>query len=147
MVFAQLQLADRAHHAARFDAADGGDLQRQIAARHVSARRPKHAEHPGAGVGGAADDLHRAVPGIDAQHLQLVGLRMLVGAQHPGDAERAERLGRVGQALDLQAKIGELVGDGVRQRIRLQMRLQPGQRELHAPTPALSVGTSRKLKP
>ena len=123
MLIAQLQLADRAHHASRFDAANRRDLQSQVAAWHVSPRRPEDSQHAGPCIGRAAHDLHRPVTGIDAEHLQFVRLRMALGAQHPGDAERTQRLGRVGQTFDLQADIGQLVGDLVRQRVRLEMRL------------------------
>ena len=45
MIVAQLELARRAHHAARFDAADRRDLQRHVAARDIGAGRAEHAEH------------------------------------------------------------------------------------------------------
>ena len=74
------------------DAADLADGERDVDAGHVSARRGEAADETGAGVRRAADDLHRLaaspVP-LDRQHLQLVGVGMLLGGQHPGDRRRA----------------------------------------------------------
>ena len=57
MFFRQFELAHRTHHAVRGDAADGSNLERDAAARHIGARRTEHALHAGAGIGRPADDL------------------------------------------------------------------------------------------
>jgi hypothetical protein len=147
MVLAQPELAGRAHHAVGFDAADGGDLEQQPSAGNGRARSSEHAEHPGARIGSAAHDLHRAFTGIDGQDLQFVGLRVLVGGQHPGDPERRQRFGRVGQLLDLEPDRGQLVGDLLGRGVGVEVVLQPRKGEFHAPTPPERVGTwsARKL--
>ena len=148
MLLAELELADGAHHAAALDSADCGDLQRQIRAGDVGSRPAEHAQHSGAGVGSAADDLDRlAGAGIDGEDLELVRLRMLFGCEHPGHPERRQCLGRVHDLLDLEADRGQRFGDRRRIGVRLQMVLEPAQRELHAPTPPDRVGTSRARKP
>ena len=92
------------------DPADRRLLQGHVAARDIGAGPAEHAEHSGAGIGRAAHDLHRAVTGIDAQHLQLVGLRMALGAQHPRHLERRQRLGRIVDAFDLEPDPRQRVG-------------------------------------
>ena len=122
MVLAELKLARRAHHAAALDPADRGDLQGHVGAGDVGAGRAEHAEHAGAGVGRAADDLDRlARTVIDGQHLQLVGLRMLFRSQHPRHAERRQRFGRIVDPLDLQPDVGQRVGD----RCRIGVGVEP----------------------
>lgn len=125
MALADLQLARRAHHAVRLDAANGGDLQRHVEAGDIGPRRAEHADQPGAGIGRAAHDLHRAVTGIDRQDLQLIRLRMPLGRQDARDAERLKRLTRIMHALDLQADTGQPLDDGVEVGIGVQMALQP----------------------
>ena len=88
MAFADLQLARRTHHAVRFDTADRRDLQRHVEAGDIGTRRAEHTDQPGACVGRTADDLHRTVTGINAQHLQLVRLRVTLGGKDARDAER-----------------------------------------------------------
>ena len=105
MFFGQLQLAHRAHHAVRRDAANGGDLERDAAARHIGARRAEHTLHAGAGIGGAADDLQRfSAAGRYRQDLQLVGLGMAFGSQHFGDGEGGEPGRRIVDAIDFEAQ-------------------------------------------
>ena len=148
MVLAEFELARGAHHSAALDTADRGDLQGHVAARDVRARRAEDAEHSGVGIGRTADDLDRLTgPGIDRQHLQLVGLRVLLGRQHPRDRERRERFGGIAQILDLQADVGQLFGDRVSGRVGVEVILQPRKGKFHAPTPPESVGTSSARKP
>ena len=128
MLVAELQFADRAHHAVRFDAADRRHLEHEAGAGDGRARGSEHAEHSGPRIGRAAHHLHRAVAGIDRQHLQLVRLRVLVRGQHLGHLERRQRLGRVRQLLDLEPDRGQLVGDLGRRRFGVEMLFQPGQR-------------------
>jgi hypothetical protein len=148
MFVAQLELADRAHHAAAFDAADCCDLEDQVASRNIGARRPEHSEHPGLGIGRSADHLDRiAGAGVDGQHLQLVGLGMTLCGQHPGDREWGKAVGGAHDPLDLEADCGQRLDDPVDAGIGLEMLLEPGQSEFHAPTPPDRVGTSRLRKP
>ena len=147
MVVAQFELAGRAHHAVRFDPADRGDAQHHAVGGHRRAGQPEHAGHAGARVGGAADDLDRAVAGVDAEHLQLVGLRVGPGAEHARDLEVGEFRGRVIDAFDLQPDAGQGIDDLVERGGGFEVLLEPAEGELHAPTPPLSVGTSSALKP
>ena len=147
MILAKLELACRAHHPAALDPADRRDLQGHVAAGDIGAGRSEHAEHSGARVGRSAHDLNRPLARVDGQHLQLVGLRMLVRGQHARDLERCQRLRRVRQLLDLEPDIGQLLGEVLRRSIGLQMLLEPRQREFHAPTPPDSVGTSSARNP
>ena len=67
--------------------------------------------NPCARVRRAAHDLHRlAVAGIDRQHLQLVGIRVFLGRQHPGDGERLE-LRLVVNRFNLEADAGQALDD------------------------------------
>ena len=148
MVVTKLELARRAHHSAAFDAADRSDLQGDVAARNVGAGRSKHAHHAGAGIRSSANDLDfLTAAGIDGEDLELVRLRMLLRGENLGDAERGQRLRRIGDALDFQSDRRQLVGDFSRGAIGLEMLLEPAQAELHAPTPPEIVGTSSALKP
>ena len=103
VLIAQLQLADRTHHAVRFDPADCADLQFKPAARNHRAGQAEHADHAGAGIGRAADHLQRRTgPGIDAEHLQLVSIGVALRADHPRDAKTCEPIGGVFDPLNLQ---------------------------------------------
>ena len=147
MLVAQFELAHRAHHAVACHPTDRGDLQRDVAPRHIGAGRTEHADEAGARIGRAADDLHRPLARVDAQHLELVRLRVALGGEHARDAERREPGRRVLDALDLQPDARERLDDRLQRRVGLKMVLEPGEGELHAPTPPLSVGTSNAAKP
>ncbi len=70
-------------------------------------RAAKGADKAGARIRSAADDLDgRARAGIHRQHLELVGLRMLLGRQDPRDHEGLEG-GAVIDVLDLEADHGQ----------------------------------------
>ena len=126
MLLAEHKLAHRTHHSVRLDPANRRLLQRHVAARHISPGPAEHADHPGARIGRPADHLQRfALAGIDAQHLQLVGLRMRRGAQHFRDHEWRQRLGRILNPFDLQPDLGQLVGHGADIGRRVEMRFQP----------------------
>ena len=55
----------------------------------IGAGRGKGANQSGSRIGRPAHHLHRRLPlaGIDRQHLQLVGVEMLLGSHHPRDDE------------------------------------------------------------
>ena len=72
---------------------------------------------------------------------------MPVRRQHFGDGEAFQALRRVFNAFDLKANAVEHVGYILNGRVCFEMGLQPGQGELHAPTPPLKVGTSRAANP
>ena len=93
-------------------------------------------------------DLDRlAAAGVDGQHLQLVGLRMALGGEDLRDGERRQLLAGVGDRFDLEADRGQLLRDLARRSLGLEMLPEPGEGELHAPTPPLRVGTSSAAKP
>jgi hypothetical protein len=56
---------------------------------------------------------------------------MRLGAHHMRDHERLQRLGGVGDALDLEADGGQRVGDRVSRGGGVEMVLEPVERELH----------------
>ncbi len=147
MPLADLELARGAHHAVRFDAADRRDLQRDVGPRNIGAGAAEHADQPGARIGRTAYDLCGSVAGVDRQHLQLVRLRVALGGQDARDGERRQCLARIGDALHLQPDTGQRDHDLIEGRIGVEMLGEPGQGELHAPTPPDSVGTSRLAKP
>ena len=58
-----------------------------------------------------------------------------------------QRVGGVGDVLDLEPDARQRVRHRRGVGGRVEMLLEPAQRELHAPTPPLSVGTSSAAKP
>ncbi len=148
MILAELELAVRAHHAKALDIADLRGLQREGGAGDIGSRRAEHADQPLPCIGRAAHDLPggaRAV--VDLEQPQLVRIGMRACLEHPGDAERAQRIGGVFHPFELQPDRGQPVGDFGQARIGIEMLFQPGEGELHAPTPPLSVGTSSDENP
>ena len=115
MVVAKLQLARRAHHAPAFDAADRRDLQGHVAAGDVGARRPEHAEHPGAGIGRAAHDLHRPPsPASTVSTCSLSACGCFSAVSTLATRNGASASAGFDSLLDLQTDCGELVGDLLR---------------------------------
>src|SRR5439155_2804338 len=111
-------------------------------------RRSEYPGEAGAGVRRAADHLQSlAGAGLDGEDLQLVGLRMALRGQDLRDGERRQLFGGIVDAFDFEADAGQRLDDGVEGGIGVEMLFQPGQSELHAPTPPLSVGTSKAEKP
>ena len=147
MILAQLQLARGAHHAVGFDTADRRDTQHHAIGRHRRAGKAEHADQARTRIGRTADDLQRAIPSIDGQNLQLVGLRMRRSRQHARNFEAAQLLCRIFDAFDLKADVGERHEQFIERGGRLKMILEPGQSELHAPTPPDKVGASSAEKP
>jgi len=96
----------------------------------------KHADHAGARVRRATDDLHRrtSIAGVDHADPQAIRIGMLLGRDHPRDRERCQRLRPVLDALDLKPDHGELVGESFDGLVGVEMFLQPGQREFHGAT-------------
>ena len=94
--------------------------------------RGKGSDQASACVWRAADDLHRllAVADIDSQHLELVGIRVLLRRKDPGDDKRLQRR-LVVDMLDLEADGGEALYDLVERGIGFEMVLQPGKGEFH----------------
>ena len=147
MVFAELELARRAHHAVRLDPADRRDLEHHAVRRHRRTGRAEHADEPRTRVRCTAHDLERAIAGVDRKHLQLVRLRMRRGAEHLGHPERGKRGTRILDAFDLEADPRQRLDDRVERCVGVDMLLEPVEGDLHAPTPWLSVGTSSAEKP
>ena len=61
--------------------------------------------------------------------------------------EGGEFPGGIGDLLDLKADHGQLAGDLVEACVRVEMILQPGQRELHRLSPPCKDGTSKARNP
>jgi hypothetical protein len=127
----ELHLALRQHHAVAFDAADLADLQRQVDAGDVVAGLGDDDLDAGARVRGAADDLLLAGGGGDAAEAEAVGVRVGPGLDHLADGEGGEPGGGVVQVLDLEAEIGQGLGDLGRGGAGLEMLPEPGKGELH----------------
>ncbi len=127
MLVGQAHLAHRDHHALRGLATDFAGLQHHAVAGDRRALACEHADHAGAGVRCAADDLKQlSVALVDLEHAKLVGVRMLRGLDHFRGDEGRENPGAVFDALDFEADLGQPVGDGVEAGIGLQMLFQPG---------------------
>ena len=140
MVLAERHLARAHQHAGGGDAAYLADFQRDAGARDERAGRGEHGMQAGARVGGTAYHVDLlAGAGIHAAHAQPVRVRMLHRFDDAGGAERSERSRAVGDAFDLQADAGQSRGQTIERRVRIQMVAQPGERELHAPTPSCRV--------
>ena len=115
MIVRQLELRLGDEHAAALDAANGADAEGDLLAGDEGAGRREDGHHAGAGIRRAADDLHRrAGAGIDQADAQLVGVGVRLGRDDAGDREGRERLGRVGDMLDLEADARQRVGDSSR---------------------------------
>ena len=114
-----------------FDAADLADVQRHVDAGNIGAGRARRRHQARPRIWRAAYHLHRlSVAGIDMQHLQFVGVRMLLGGQHLGDHEGLQRR-LVVDVFDFEADRGQPLDDLVQRRVGLEMVLQPGKRKLH----------------
>ena len=136
VVVGDAELALGEEHAVRFDAADDALLELHAGAGNVGAGRREDAGHAGARIGSAADHLDlRAVAGIDDADAQTVGIGMLLGGEHLGQAEGRILLGRVVNQFDLQPDHGELVDDAVEGHRSVEMFLEPGEGELHDDSP------------
>src|SRR3546814_1457556 len=68
MILAQLQFAGGAHHAAGFNAANGGNLQGDAGTRHISTGHTEDTHQPLTRIGGAADDLQRSLACRSEEH-------------------------------------------------------------------------------
>ena len=111
------------------------------------AGRGEHALHAGARIRRAAHHAHRVVAGIDHADAQPVGVGVLHRLDHAGDAERREGGAAVLHVLQFQADAGQRVGDLVQRGVGIEVRLQPGESELHRSTPSCSMVGASGLKP
>jgi hypothetical protein len=66
---------------------------------------------------------------------------------HVAHDEALQGRGGIGHALDLEAEHGERVTHLDQRGVGLEMLLEPGQGELHRPSPPVSEGVSRAEKP
>ena len=136
VVVRQAELGARAQHAAALDAADHAHRQGDVLARHVGAGGREHGLHAGPRVRRAADHLHgRALAGVDSADPQPVGVRVLLGGEHGGDAVGGERLRLVLDALDLQPDAGQRLDDHVEGSVGVEVVLEPGEGEFHGAKP------------
>ena len=147
MLVRQQQLTLRTQHAARFHAADGRDLERFTGHRNDDARPREHGLHARARVRRAAHDLDDVVARIDHAELQLVGIGMFLRRHDVRDDEILQARAFVFHRFDFEADAGQRIRDGLRVRVRLEMFLEPGERELHRLSPPSKVGMSSAAKP
>ena len=82
-----------------------------------------------------------AFAGIDGEHLQLVRIGMRPCREHPGDAEPGQLFRRILDPFHFDADRIQRRGDARGIRVRFEVVLQPGKRELHAraPPPAAPI--------
>ena len=147
VLVAQAHLALGAEHAAALDAPDLRLLEHDAGAGDGGAGRGEDALHARPRVGRAAHNLDLFRAGIDRAEAELVGVRVLPRLHHIGDGEGRKLVTGAANALHLEPDGGELGRDVVERRVRFQMRLQPGEGELHALSPAARLGTSKGAKP
>src|ERR1700678_3837103 len=147
MLVRQEKLALRAEHAARFHTADGRSFERFARHRNDDPRPREHGLHARTRIGCAAHDLDDVVANIDAAKLQLVGVRMFVRRDHVTDDEVLQPRAFVFDGFDFETNAGQRIRDGLRVRVRLEMLLEPGERELHRLSPPSKVGMSSAAKP
>ena len=109
----------------------------------------EHALQPRPRIRRAAYHLQALGAGVDLADLELVGVGMLLAFEHLRHAERGERGGRIEHLLHLEPNAGERVGDLRDRRRRVEMFLEPGEREFHVlmssvpqPTSARRAGQS-----
>ena len=72
---------------------------------------------------------------------------MRLGGQHPRDRNAASFSPGLSTPSTSSPMRVSVVDDRVEARVGFEMLLEPAERELHAPTPPLSVGTSSAEKP
>ena len=98
---------------------------------------------------GAPQTISRcAERGFDLADLQLVGVRMLRGADDARDGERLQLLAGVLDVFDFETGHGHGLDDGVDARIGREMLFEPGEREFHwhsRRSQAVDVDTSPTL--
>ena len=147
MLVAQAHLPLGAEHPAALDAPDFRLLEHDAGAGDGGAGRSEDALHARPGIGRAANHLDLFRARIDHAEPELVGVRMLPRLHHVGDGKGREIVAGPAHRLHLEPDGGELRRDVVERRIGLQMRLQPGEGEFHALSPAARLGTSKGAKP
>jgi len=88
------------------------------------------------------------LPVVDLADAQPVGIGMLHRFDDVADDETLQRLGRIGDASSTsRPEHGQRVADFSQRRVVSRCLLQPGQRELHRPSPPVSDGHSSVEKP
>ena len=103
----------------------------------------EHRDEAGPRVRRAAHDLHGiARPGVDRADPEPVGVRVLVGLDHPRDREAAQPLGRVLDTLDLETDTGKGLGDLGQRRLGVEVILEPGEGEFHEGVPGRVLATN-----
>ena len=132
VVLAQAHLALRQQHAVADDAADLGLFEDASRSGQIGAGRGEDGLHAGLRVGGAAHHLNLAGAGLDAAHLEAVGVGVGPGLDDPGNGEILEAGGAGDHVLDLKADHAQGLGDGGDGCVGLQVLLEPTEGELHA---------------
>ena len=150
VIVAELELARRAHHAAAFDAADRRDLQRDVAAGDVGARRPEHADHARRGhwarrtpPGSSRPCRRRRVSTCSLSACGCFSAVSTLATRNGASASAGFDSSSTSSPI-----AGQLVGDRPAAEASVsRCSFSHDKRELHAPTPPESVGTSSARKP
>jgi hypothetical protein len=139
VVGAQADLTGRAEHAVGPLAAHlaAADLH---AARHGRADRGQRDQVAGLHVERPAGDLQRlAVTPVDVDEVDLVGVGVGPGGEHPGDDDAAEALAQHVERLDGQPEVGQALAQVGRVALDRREVTEPGEKDLHR-CPRNSVG-------
>mmetsp|Transcript_27847 Transcript_27847/g.51988 ORF Transcript_27847/g.51988 Transcript_27847/m.51988 type:complete len:221 (+) Transcript_27847:2067-2729(+) len=132
MLVAEFQLTLRCHHAKALHAADFAHGNGDIEPRNIHARFTDNDGDAFACVWRAADDLQLTLVGGHFAYTQFVGIRVLFGVHHFAQREVGQPLGRVGNVLNLKAKVGQRLDNLVNACVGLKVVFQPGKSEFHS---------------
>ena len=147
MLVADTELSRRAQHTLALDPADLGRFEGLAAVGNDRAHRREYAREPRAGIGRAANDLLATVHGVDLTKAQAVGAGMRTGFDDMGHREAGQGGSAIDDTFDLEAEIGECLGDLIECGIGLEMLEEPGKCELHRESPLWVEGMSSGAKP
>lgn len=129
--FTDLQLGSRAQHAVGLNATQLGFLDLEVA-RQFGTDHGKRDFQTWANVGCATHDLEGLATVADLADTQLVGIRVLFGAQHLAYNDTTELAGCRGDAVDLKASHGQTSNQLVTGYLRVDPTAQPLFTEFHS---------------
>ena len=139
IAFTDLQLGLRAEHAVGLDAPQLGLLDLEVAGQFGTDHRERDLQAR-AHIRRAADHLEGLRTIADLAHTQLVGIRVLFGAEDFTDDHAAERAGGRRHAIDLKTGHGQTSDQLVAAHLRAYPATQPLFTEFH---PALLICSLR----
>ncbi len=148
VLVAERQFAETDEHAFGFHAAYVAHLQNHAAGGNDGARRGEDGVQPGARIRRTADDgALGAVADIDAAGAQPVGVRVLHRLDDACRHEGGQRLCLVLDRFHFETDGGQRRGDVIERHGRVEVVMQPGQREFHPPMPSCRIAGANGEKP